>query len=240
MAAKAFPKWLSIHHWWLRVVLFQEKAKTFLTQVRLPSFGFCKITMELMKCESMRMIEFFHWQSIPHDRFKYFSHNIYFRNEGISIRRFSLIPGSGISPGLGNGNPLQYSAWKMTWREKPGRLQSIGYKRVKQNWVTEHACPHKLYFTFWKSLRIFSNILFSCIFSPQSTVIHCRRLHLKLSCIILFSISLKIFSPVVVPHFSGFCNQISFKELKSASIFLGLAKNDLVIKLLCFRLHFHF
>ena len=121
------------------------------------------------------------------------------------------------------------------------RLEGFNPWVIKESNKTEGLNMHAhINFTFWKSLRIFSNILFSCIFSPQSSVIHCRRLHLKLSYIILFSISLKIFSPVVVPHFSGFCNQISFKELKSASIFLGLAKNYLVIKLLCFWLHFHF
>ena len=30
------------------------------------------------------------------------------------------IPGSGRSPGEGNGNPLWYSAWKIPWTEKPG------------------------------------------------------------------------------------------------------------------------
>ena len=46
------------------------------------------------------------------------------------------IPGSGRSPGEGNGNPLQYSlekamathsstlAWKIPWTGEPGRLQS--------------------------------------------------------------------------------------------------------------------
>ena len=40
------------------------------------------------------------------------------------------IPGSGRSPGKGNGNPLQDSAWKIPWTEKPGRLQSMGRQRV--------------------------------------------------------------------------------------------------------------
>ena len=30
------------------------------------------------------------------------------------------IPGSGRSPGVGNGNPLQYLAWKIPWTEEPG------------------------------------------------------------------------------------------------------------------------
>ena len=41
------------------------------------------------------------------------------------------IPGSGRSPGEGNGNPLQYSCLeKYSWTEKPGKLQSMGSQRV--------------------------------------------------------------------------------------------------------------
>ena len=40
-----------------------------------------------------------------------------------------LIPGSGRSPGEGNGNPLQYY-WKIPRMEEPGRLQSTGSQRV--------------------------------------------------------------------------------------------------------------
>ena len=36
------------------------------------------------------------------------------------------IPGSGRSPGEGNGNPLQYSCLEIPWMEEPGRLQSMG------------------------------------------------------------------------------------------------------------------
>ena len=37
------------------------------------------------------------------------------------------IPRSGRSPGKGNGNPSQYSCWKVPWTEEPGRLQSTGH-----------------------------------------------------------------------------------------------------------------
>ena len=40
------------------------------------------------------------------------------------------IPGSGRSPGEGNGNPLQYLAWKIPWTEKSGGLQPMGSQRV--------------------------------------------------------------------------------------------------------------
>ena len=40
------------------------------------------------------------------------------------------IPGSGGSPGVGNGNPLQYFAWKISWIEESGGLQSTGSQKV--------------------------------------------------------------------------------------------------------------
>ena len=33
-------------------------------------------------------------------------------------------------PGVGNGNPLQYSCLKIPWTEEPGGLQSVGSQRV--------------------------------------------------------------------------------------------------------------
>ena len=41
-----------------------------------------------------------------------------------------MIPGSGRSPGGGNGNPLQYSCLGNPWTEEPGVLQSMGLQRV--------------------------------------------------------------------------------------------------------------
>ena len=44
------------------------------------------------------------------------------------------IPGSGTSPGEGNGNPLcSIRAWRMPWTEKPDGLQSTGVRRVKRD-----------------------------------------------------------------------------------------------------------
>jgi len=45
------------------------------------------------------------------------------------IRNEGWIPGSGRSPGEGNGNPLQ----RIPWTEEPGRLQSIESQRVRHN-----------------------------------------------------------------------------------------------------------
>ena len=46
------------------------------------------------------------------------------------------IPGSGRSPGEGNGNPLLYFCLGNPWTEGPGRLQSMGSQRIRHNWVT--------------------------------------------------------------------------------------------------------
>ena len=40
-----------------------------------------------------------------------------------------LIPGSGRSPGGGNGNSLQYSYWEIPWTAESGGLQSMGSQK---------------------------------------------------------------------------------------------------------------
>ena len=42
------------------------------------------------------------------------------------LRDASWIPGLGRSPGVENGNPLQYSCLEIPWTEEPGGLQSMG------------------------------------------------------------------------------------------------------------------
>ena len=53
-----------------------------------------------------------------------------------SARDPGSIAGFGRSPGEGNGNPLQYIAWKIPWTEEPGRLQPMGSQRVGHDWAT--------------------------------------------------------------------------------------------------------
>ena len=42
-----------------------------------------------------------------------------------------FIPGTGISPGERNSNPLHNLAWEIPWTEEPGGLQSVG----SQSWT---------------------------------------------------------------------------------------------------------
>ena len=46
------------------------------------------------------------------------------------------IPGSGRSPGEGNDTHSSILSWRTPWTEEPGRLQSTGLQRVKQDWAT--------------------------------------------------------------------------------------------------------
>ena len=41
------------------------------------------------------------------------------------------IPGSGRSPGRGNGTHSSILAWEIPWTEEPGGLQSMGLQRVR-------------------------------------------------------------------------------------------------------------
>ena len=44
-----------------------------------------------------------------------------------------LIPGSGISSGIGNATRSSIFAWKISWTEETGRLQSTGPQRGRHN-----------------------------------------------------------------------------------------------------------
>ena len=56
-------------------------------------------------------------------------------------RHVGLILGSGRSPGVGKGNS-NILAWKISWAEDPGSLQTAGSQRVKHDCTTEHT--HKV------------------------------------------------------------------------------------------------
>ena len=44
-------------------------------------------------------------------------------------RDMGWIPGSGRSPGVGNGNCSSIPSWEIPWTEEPGNLQSMGPQR---------------------------------------------------------------------------------------------------------------
>ena len=47
------------------------------------------------------------------------------------------IPGSGRSPGGGNGNLLQYSGLENPWTEEPGGLQSVKLQKLSEETTTK-------------------------------------------------------------------------------------------------------
>ena len=55
-----------------------------------------------------------------------FPHSSIGKESACNAEDSGLAPGSGRSPGEGNGNPLQYSCLENPWTEEPGRLQSMG------------------------------------------------------------------------------------------------------------------
>ena len=59
-------------------------------------------------------------------------------NPPANARVTGSIPGLGRSPGLGNGNPLQYPCLENSRTEEAGGLQSMRSHRVEYDLVTEH------------------------------------------------------------------------------------------------------
>ena len=49
-----------------------------------------------------------------------------------------FIPGSGRSPGEGNGNHSSILVWEIPWTEEPGGPQSMGSQRAGHDWATEY------------------------------------------------------------------------------------------------------
>ena len=59
-------------------------------------------------------------------------------NPPANARVAGSIPGLGWSPGVGNGNPLQYPCLENSRTEEAGGLQSMGSQRVGHDWAWAH------------------------------------------------------------------------------------------------------
>ena len=66
------------------------------------------------------------------------------KNSSTKAEDVGSASGSGRSPGVGNGNPLQYLPGRILWTEDPGRLQSLGSQRVGHDWATKQQQQHWL------------------------------------------------------------------------------------------------
>ena len=60
------------------------------------------------------------------------------KNLPASTGDVGFIPGSGRSPGEGNGYHSSILVWGIPWTEEPAVLQSMGPQRVRHGWKTEH------------------------------------------------------------------------------------------------------
>ena len=92
---------------------------------------------------------------------------------------------------LGREDPLQKEmaihsstiAWKIPWTEEPGRLQSMGSKRVGHDWAT--SLSQYLFFCVWLiSLSMFSRFIHFIVYIQ----IHCMYIqHFVLSALLINS-----------------------------------------------------
>ena len=62
-----------------------------------------------------------------------------------NARDWDSIPGSGKSPGEGDGIHSSILAWKIPWTEEPGGLQSMGLK--SQTWLSVWTTTKNVYYT---------------------------------------------------------------------------------------------
>ena len=55
------------------------------------------------------------------------------KNLPCNVEDPALIPGPGRSPGEGIATHSIILAWRISWAEEPGGLQSVGWQRVRQD-----------------------------------------------------------------------------------------------------------
>ena len=79
----------------------------------------------------------------------------------LEIRMF-LFSGSREETGEGNGTHSSTLAWKIPWTEEPGRLQSMGSRRVGHDWATSLPL---FAFMHWRRKR--QPIQCSCLETPR-------------------------------------------------------------------------
>ena len=89
---------------------------------------------------------FFQWPSLLPSQFFWFKHSQSFSWASLVAQIVKCLPTLQETwvQSLGQEDPLEKEmvihssslAWKITWIEEPGRLQSVGSQRVRHDWVT--------------------------------------------------------------------------------------------------------
>ena len=86
------------------------------------------------------------------------------KNPPVKTGDSGSIPGFGRCPRVGNSNPLQILAWEIPWTEEPGRLQSIGSKRVAQRLTKQQQHLYRHIQTCnYTCMRLYAYIRLVCI-----------------------------------------------------------------------------
>ena len=103
-------------------------------------------------------------------------------------------------------------AWRIPWREEPGRLQSMGSQRVGHDWATS--------LHFFTSKGQFSSVQFSCVWLFATPWIAARQASLSitnsLSSLRLTSSHLILYCPLLLlppipPRIRVFCNESALR-----------------------------
>ena len=87
------------------------------------------------------------------------------------VRDVSSIPVVGRCPGRGHGTHSSILAWEIPWTEKSDGLQSMGWQRVRHNWVA-NVYTHKENSSFLSSRCLLPtqiNLLVTWVFSVYSS-----------------------------------------------------------------------
>ena len=106
------------------------------------------------------------------------------------------ILGSRRSPGVGNGNSLQYSCWEISWTVESGGLQILGLQRVRHDWaLTQKAGGfhfNEIDFIIFLNAFDFLHLSRECLISLRLQVFY-SKFSCRVFIVVLLKKSLSIF-----------------------------------------------
>ena len=95
------------------------------------------------------------------------------KNPPVNAGDTGLIPGSGRSPGEGNGIYSSILAWEIPWTEEPGGLRSMGLQRVGHDWSDLAAAYYKNFKTIYSKFFLLILCAF-VVMQTYNTFIHVK------------------------------------------------------------------
>ena len=94
-------------------------------------------------------------------------------------RDVSSFPGSGRSPGEGNGNPLQCSCLENSMDQETGGPQSMGSQRVGHDWACARTHIHRLFYNIRFLVPILSSGSSWHNFHRETILTHLTKVTIK-------------------------------------------------------------